>query len=129
MTGSIHGVSNNQDLEPGLIRRETRPFRYIIKDFVADYGAFVVLIFGIIVGIWPFLDGLPAINDLIFIFGFLFYLYSRNKFRSYQFKKPIEIEKGKTINDGIMFMGNVSPLFSSNIFSQVSEAGHQDWRS
>ena len=54
MQKSYYGAEPNKDLDPNLLRRDIRPLRYRIKDFVANYSGWVLIIMGIMAGLIPF---------------------------------------------------------------------------
>ncbi len=100
-----HGVDKNADLDPELLRRETRPLRVRIHEVISDVG------WGILGMLGMFTFMMPEYTDLFFIFGMFFWLYARNKRLAYPFCTPIveqvpnSKKKGK-MGDGIMYMGN-----------------------
>lgn len=105
-SNGYYGVDNNADLDPSLINRETRPFRYRVHSMVADNGGFLMFILGIMIIAMPYMDK-AFVSDILFIFGLFFVWYARGKVRKYQFRKPLEKDKnGKMISEGIMFVGN-----------------------
>jgi len=107
MQKSYYGAEPNKDLDPGLLRRDIRPLRYRIKDFISQYSGWALVILGLLVGMIPFSE-MPQVSDLLFVFGILFYFYSKNKVRGYLFRRPItpEMSKKEANNAGIMLIGN-----------------------
>jgi len=103
-----YGAVPNKDLDPDLLRRDIRPLRYKIKDFISSYGGWSVVILGIMAGILPFTPSLPQISDFVLIFGILFYFFVRNKIRTYTFRKPLtpDMPKKEAKDAGIMILGN-----------------------
>jgi intracellular multiplication protein IcmO len=102
---AFHGVSVNDDLKPGLIARDIRPFRYRMHDFVGEFGGMVMIFLGVLITIIPFLP-VPMVSDLLFGFSGFFYWYINGKVKTYQFRTPVQ--KGKNEKDedkGIFFMG------------------------
>lgn len=101
-----YGVDTNADLDPALINRETRPLRLRMYDFISEMGGFMMVVIGVLIIAMPHMQK-PLMADLLTVFGLFFIWYAKGKVRKYQFRKPMEkLKNGKTINDGIMFMGN-----------------------
>lgn len=99
------GVTDDKDLEPGLIERDTRPLRFKIHDFVSAYGGFVLIILGLAITLLP-MSQLPQISDVLFVLGMAFWLYCRGKNKGYQFRSPIKVgPNGKHVEDGLFFIG------------------------
>ncbi|WP_415912630.1 type IV secretory system conjugative DNA transfer family protein [Neptuniibacter sp. QD37_11] len=107
-----HSISNKQDLDPALIRRDVRPFRQVFAESTAEMGGVFMVIAGIAIAAVPILfQSLPVFYDIAFVFAMLYVMYARNKHIDYQFNKPVGPEHVKsdgTIDDkaGIVFMGN-----------------------
>jgi len=104
--GAFHGVARNQDLDPALVNRETRPLRYRIHEIIAETGGFIMVALGVIITLLPMMKT-AQVSDVLFIFGLALAWYINGKNRAYQFRTPQEKNKnGKIINNGIMFIGN-----------------------
>ena len=101
-----HGAQPNMDLDPSLLRRDIRPMRYKIKDFIANYSGHVLGIMAILSFLIPFQDSLPQITDWIFVFGIMYYFFAKKRLRQYNFGKPMTMVNGKVENDGILLLGN-----------------------
>ena len=118
----VHGVTDRQDLAPGLTHRETRPLRYRFKEFVAETGPLVIILLSVFTLICPFVDELPVIPDFIFIFGLIFSIYAVFNISGAPYRDPIFQQLGadKDIDDaaGIFNLGqdlsNGSSLWFSN---------------
>lgn len=120
----VRGVTKNQDLDPLLISRDARPLSYRIKDMTTENGGFVMVAIGITIFMWPFFD-MPLICDLLLFIGLLYYLYARNKVKEYPFKSRMEKnEKGKTVGDGIIFLGNTNEDNTEVWFSNDDVRSH-----
>lgn len=101
----FHGISVNADLTPGLISRDIRPLRYRFHDFVGQSGGMILVFLGVLITIIPFLPT-PMFSDFLFGFAGMFYLYSRGKIKTYQFRKPMEkMKNGKVKDDGMFYLG------------------------
>lgn len=108
MANLRHGVARNDDLDPRLLRRETRPLRFRINDFIAEDGGVVFIALAVCIFL------MPRIADLIALFAIAFFFYARGKRAGYKFRTPIydklrgKAAKGKKkpMGDGIFFLGN-----------------------
>jgi intracellular multiplication protein IcmO len=109
---SLFGVDRNADLNPGLIRRDARPFRYRAAEFTTNYKGHVFVILAVIIGISPIMAAMPGMSlevlwfsDLAILITPIFYLYSKSKIRKYPFRKPM-MPEDKVIDweDGGMFI-------------------------
>lgn len=98
-----HGVERNADLDPALLRRETRPLRQRIREFLSEDGWVVLALTAFLI------LGLPTFADILFIFSFFVWRYIKSKRVDYRFRTPI-VEKlaknNKKKGNGIMFFGN-----------------------
>lgn len=108
-TAGFYGVDKNEDLDPSLLNRETRPLRFRMHDIVSGSGGLILIIFGVIITFAPFM-GYSHFTEAFFLISAMFYIYARNKVRGYQYRRPNEVDrKGRIIGDdksGIMFLGN-----------------------
>lgn len=104
---NYRGAVPNADLDPNLLRRDVRPLRYKIADFVANYSGHVLVALAILALCIPFTD-LPQVSDWIGALGIVFFLYARKKVRTYTFRRPLDEGMTKKEQDqaGIMFLGN-----------------------
>lgn len=115
--GNVYGVTRNADLAPGLIQRETRPFRLRIKDTLAEAGGFLIVMGGIIVTIWPFF-GLPMIFDVLCLMGVFVVWMVKRSVRTFPFRNPMIKDPPKGYKgDGIGFLGNERETLSGIWFS------------
>lgn len=102
----IYGVDQNADLDPALLHRETRPFRYRLRDFIYEDTGITLMALGMLIAFLPFTD-LPQVSDLLFAFALLFAWFAASRQRQYRFRAPMARDKdGKVVNDGILFIGN-----------------------
>lgn len=106
----VHGVTKNADLAPGLIRREIRPARYIIKDFLILGGGFITFGLGMMSIFISFTEYAFLSDSLIFA-GIVVLIISGKLKRKYPLRTPVgfgEIDKetGKPDGDGIFLIGN-----------------------
>lgn len=85
----VHGISKNADLDPALLHREVRPFRYRIKDFFAIAGGAVTAFFGCSALITPWI-GYGAASDFMIFFGLIMLMLSRNNRRAYPLRRPMD---------------------------------------
>jgi intracellular multiplication protein IcmO len=85
----VHGISKNADLDPALLQREVRPFRYRVKDFFATAGGAVTAFFGCSAFIAPWV-GYASASDFMVFFGLLMLLLSRNNRRAYPLRRPMD---------------------------------------
>lgn len=114
LDSEIFGVSTNDDLAPGLLRRDTRPFRYKASGFVSSYKGHIFILLGLVIGFSPIAASLTAgipqfvwLSDLALMLVPPFYLYSKNKNRKYPFREPIapEQENIDWENGGLFILG------------------------
>lgn len=104
----VYGVSQNADLDPALLNRETRPFRYRMRDFIHEDAGSALMVLGVVIAALPFTD-MPQISDLLFGFALLFAWFCASRQRKYPLRNPLrhdddgELVKGC---DGILFIGN-----------------------
>ena len=103
---SFHGVTDNEDLEKGLLHRDTRPLRYRVADFFTIYSGHVFAFIGFAVITTPFF-GLVYLADVLLLVSPFLWLYTRNKKKAYGFSTPVDERdiKGKAGN-GMFFLGN-----------------------
>lgn len=107
-SNQTRGVDKNQDLEPGLVSRDTRSWRQKIRGVASSAGAGIVVAgIGVSITAFPLIFGITALVDPLLVMGFFIWLYTRKKSVELQYCTPIEInEKGKETGDGLMFAGN-----------------------
>lgn len=103
---SFHGVTDNEDLQKGLLHRDTRPLRYRVADFFTIYSGHVFAFIGFAVITTPFF-GLVYLADVLLLVSPFLWLYTRNKKKAYGFSTPVDEKdlKGKAGN-GMFFLGN-----------------------
>lgn len=109
MRNIVHGVDTNSDLDPALIRRETRPITYRINEFISLNGGMIVITLGIISIIWPFTDISWQCSDAIFVSALIFAAYSYINQRRFLFRTPIKegiINADMDADPGLIYMGN-----------------------
>lgn len=120
---NVHGVNINDDLNPELLKRDTRPFRLRVHDIVKEHSGIILILLGLVmvllpifprlmlfVGISPLDVYIPQISDLLFIVAIVFYYYSKNKVKTFPFRNPQEADENGVLQnggeDGITFIGN-----------------------
>jgi intracellular multiplication protein IcmO len=106
----IYGVGVNEDLDPGILRRDIRPLRVKFQNFFADYGGVVVLIIGIVTlinAVIP-LPMVPKFFELSFLAGIAAAGYAKNQIRTYPLVAPIEGGDSQKAMDkkGLYLLGN-----------------------
>ena len=101
----MHGVSAWEDVEPGLIAREGRPWRYRIKDKLPTIAAGYLFFGGIYVLSAPFIgEGrLPLIPEVALFLGIVAYAIAKAAPRTYPFRTPLAA--GAKKDAGIYFLG------------------------
>lgn len=106
-TPITRGVTTNEDLDPGLISRDTRSWRHKLQGFAADSGAgFVMVSFGGIVTVLPIM-GVTFLADPFLLIALFFWIYSRGKVRKLQYRAPmVKNKNGSVSNDGLILVGN-----------------------
>ena len=107
----IHGVDMNEDLDPALLRRDTRPLRYKLHDFFSDNGGFVVAAIGVLIILNALVPIGPKISEILFAFGFGISVYSSKNKRGYPLVDPMpknpDTIKSKDNDDyGLYLLGN-----------------------
>jgi intracellular multiplication protein IcmO len=85
----VHGISKNADLDPELLHREVRPFRYRVKDFFSTVGGAVTAFLGCATIITPWI-GYASLSDFMVAFGLIMLLLSRNNRRAYPLRRPMD---------------------------------------
>ncbi len=105
------GVANNADLDPSLLSREVRPFRYRIRDtirFAGSAGSAMIAGFAVIASFM----GYASLADIGLVAAFILFLISRKTRPQYALRAPIgaryydpEGRKEKE-GDGLFFIGN-----------------------
>lgn len=106
-----HGVGLNEDLDPALLRRDTRPLRYKMHDFFSDNGAFVVGALGVLIILNALVPIGPKVHEILFCFGFGVAVYSGKNKRGYPLvepmpKNPDTIKSGDADDYGLYLLGN-----------------------
>ena len=106
-----HGVGMNEDMDPALLRRDTRPLRYRMHDFFSDNGAFVVGAIAVLIIINTLVPIGPKIHDVLFSLAFCIGIYSGNNKRSFPLVEPMpknpDTIKSKDADDyGLYLLGN-----------------------
>ena len=103
---SFHGVTDNEDLEKGLLHRDTRPLRHRAADFFTIYSGHVFAFMGLVVIAAPHF-GLVYVSDALLVIAPFLWLYSRNKRKEYGFSTPVDEKDGKgKQGNGMFFVGN-----------------------
>ena len=106
MSAQFHGVTANQDLSPGLIKKDTKTTSEAIRDLTYNNAGEVQMGMGMLVLSLPFF-GFVILAEIAFILSLAYIMYSKNKVKEYTFQKPLSIdENGKRINKGIMLIAN-----------------------
>jgi intracellular multiplication protein IcmO len=104
--GSIYGVDVNEDLDPALISRDTRPFRYHFNSFMKNNSGISIVLLGFLTFAIPFFN-VPQISDLLALTGVIIYLIARKKRKSYDYETPMQMDsKGRMQGTGFIFFGN-----------------------
>lgn len=85
----VHGISKNADLDPALLHREVRPFRYRIKDFFSIAGGAATAFLGCSVIITPWV-GYGTLSDFMIFFGLIMLWLSKNNRRAYPLRRPMD---------------------------------------
>jgi intracellular multiplication protein IcmO len=118
MAARYFGVTKNIDLDPSLIKPDVRPFTYKVHDFVCKYGDIPLLLMSLFVFLLPFVNytvdagdysGLYySFTDFLFPIAVFWYLFARNKKKTFQFRKPIDTENPDDWGDttGLFYLGN-----------------------
>lgn len=106
-----HGVALNQDLDPALLRRDTRPLRYKVHEFFSDHGGFVVGAIAVLIILNSLIPVGPKVHDILFALGFGIALYSNKNKREYPLAEPMpknpDTIKSKDNDDyGLYLLGN-----------------------
>lgn len=103
---SFHGVTDNEDLQKGLLHRDTRPLRHRMADVFTSYSGEAFLILALFIVAPPFF-GLVYLSDVAILITPFFYLYVRNKRKHYAFSAPLdEVEASGKPGKGMFFLGN-----------------------
>lgn len=115
MSDKFHGVDNKSDNNPALFHRETRSWRQRSSEFYAEYGPFMLVMFGLLIMIWP-LIGLPLIYDMLCLVGLYLWRKTSKHRRTYNFRSPQGAIEGDK-KPGIAFLGNEIGTGSGIFFS------------
>lgn len=104
---STRGVTKNQDLDPGLITRDTRSWRQKLNSFSSTEGVgFVMIGSGSLITILPIL-GVNLFFEPFILLSIFYFFYSKNKKIKLQYREPMSIDqKGKVHGKGLFFLGN-----------------------
>lgn len=128
MSGAIYGVTNNDDLSPNILKKDTRPTSMKFKDFLRDEAGMFVQVFGLLMIVLSFFNQAPFIQDfLLIIMLFIYWMHSRIKFE-YDFFAPSSERKGgrHSPDEGMFFLAN--NLYTGNTESWVSKSlGSTHW--
>lgn len=123
----FHGVTKNKDLDPSLINPDVRPFRIHFMELMANHGGKVMLMFALIIAIFPIFSNWPQIYDFIFIFALILNFKYRKKDREYPYRRPIPVKDGKPDLDGdngMFFLGNDVQDWTGVYFSNSDMRTH-----
>ncbi len=112
----VHGVSKNEDLDPGLLSREVRPFGVRFKDTMAFAGGAITAMFALSGVITPFI-GYASASDFLLFFALIFWYIAVKNRRAYPLRRPMDpldldpkFKKKKDLKkaqgDGIILIGN-----------------------
>ncbi|MEZ8292831.1 hypothetical protein AB6D11_03145 [Vibrio splendidus] len=118
------GVLVNQDLEPGLIQRDVRPFGLRIRDEMTNNSGPMVIMGGVTVSIAP-LMGLTFFADALIFFLMFLYFFTRNFKKEYKFAPaptvdPETLSPKEREDVGILFWGN-SRLDNTGVWFTASQ--------
>lgn len=117
MANAVYGVSKNDDLAPGILKKDTRPFSMKLKDFMVEEAGMFVQVVGLMLVGLSFYAPIPFIHDAAFLFVLVVYLFhSRIKFE-YDFFSPSSSrgKAGHSPNEGMFFLSN-------NLYTGFTEA-------
>ena len=106
----FYGVTRNQDLDPVLLVRDTRPFSYKAVDYFRESGQTVIMVLAALVFINPFLIqfGIPLIHleEPLFLVGLVFALFTLFSKKTYDYATPmLKGKNGKITGDGNFCIG------------------------
>lgn len=117
MAGAIYGVSQNDDLAPGILKKDTRPTSMKFKDFLREEAGMFVQVVGIMMIAASFYTKIPFIQDAFLVFILIVYwMHSRIKFE-YDFFAPSSSRK-----NGVHDPGEGMFFLSNNIYTGNTEA-------
>ena len=112
----VHGVSKNADLDPSLMQREIRPFRYQVADFFSFAGGPVTMFLGFLVFASTLtniigLGNYSSLSDILIVVTLLSYFFAKKYEKQYPLRRPMnpnEINKKtkKPLGDGLILIGN-----------------------
>lgn len=105
------GVGMNEDMDPALLRRDTRPLRYKLHDFFSDHGAFVLGAIAVLIILNAIVPIGPKVHDILFFLGLGIGAYSSKNRREYPLVEPMpknpDVIKSKDNDDyGLYLLGN-----------------------
>lgn len=118
MVQQVYGVTNNDDLSPGILKKDTRPFRVKLKDFIRDESSLVIQVAGLFLIGLSFYPGSPLFQDWALFAAIIVYIIHRKIDFSCDFSTPATV---RGTNDGGMF------FLSNNLYTGNTEGWiHRD---
>lgn len=108
MSVQFHGVTSNDDLKPGLVKKDTRTSMEAFRDVTYNNSGEIQMAMGGFIVLMPFF-GMVVLAEFIFLMALIYNFYSRNKIKEYTFHKPVQLDdNGNKIkgNKGILLIAN-----------------------
>ncbi|EGR3229858.1 TraM recognition domain-containing protein [Vibrio parahaemolyticus] len=110
MSVQVHGVTANEDLQPGLVKKDTRTTMESFRDLTYNNSGEVMLGLGLLILSAPIM-GNVILAEALFVLAMMYYPYQKRKVKEYIFHEPISAvdDKKKPLKGsgkGLLLLGN-----------------------
>ena len=122
MSDELFGVGVNEDLKPGLLDKDVRPFGERFGESLSKHGGFALILIGLLTAAMPFIQLLPNLPEAGFVCGLICALFMRRKTAEFPFRTPPYRSKDK--DAGLYFLGSGRSDGRSSWFSKADMTTH-----